>query len=765
MTNEQDPQSSGPPQSGHPYLIYETAAGRTNQEYHALLHAVVEGIPDAVFVKDRQGRYLMINSAGARFLGKSVEEVLGKDDRELFTPETALPSMEDDRRIMATAETKTHERAGTAAGVTRAYLTTIGPYRDQAGHLAGTFGIARDITASKALQAERDRLVDQLRLQIDRLPLAYILLDAGNRVLDWNPAAEKMFGYTKEEMRGRVALNVLVPLPARDQVQEIIRRIQAGDMEAHSVNENRTKDGRTIMCEWFNTPLRDPDGRFAGFISLAQDITERKQADEAIRQMAAIVESSDDAIIGKTLDGIIVSWNRGAERMYGYAAEEVKGRSIFLLAPNNHADELAHILAELRQERGIDHYETVRKTKDGRLIDVSLTISPIRNRDGEITGASTIARDITERRQAEEQIRENEQKFQQLARNIEGYFWLNSPDNSQMYYMSPGYEKITGRSCADLYQRPESWTEIIHPEDRERVLALAGEPLRTEARQLEYRIVRSDGTVRWVRDRAFPVRDSSGQVYRVAGIGEDMTERKQAEDTLKENAARLQALSRRLVEVQEEERRRLARELHDGICQSLTKVAFAFEMGAAALPKMYGAKLAPARALLDEALNQVRELSLDLRPAMLDHLGLLPAIVWLLERFTARTFVQVHFRHEGLDARFAPLTETTAFRLVQEALSNVARHAGVKEVSVRIWVQEGWLNLQIEDEGAGFDPEAVLASTATSGLAGMREQVQLLDGKLTIDAAPGEGTHLLAQLPLELGPWRASHAPFRFPGR
>ena len=160
------------------------------------------------------------------------------------------------------------------------------PVHDRDGKLIRMAGIAEDITESKTLQDERDGLLARLRIQIDRLPLAYILIDANGRVVDWNPAAEKTFGYTKEEALGRVCVDLIVPSPVSDHLREIIRRIWAGDMNAHSVNENQMKDGRIITCQWFNTPLIEADGRFVGVISLAQDITDRKRAEEALFESA-----------------------------------------------------------------------------------------------------------------------------------------------------------------------------------------------------------------------------------------------------------------------------------------------------------------------------------------------------------------------------------------------------------------------------------------------------------------------------------------------
>jgi signal transduction histidine kinase len=212
---------------------------------------------------------------------------------------------------------------------------------------------------------------------------------------------------------------------------------------------------------------------------------------------------------------------------------------------------------------------------------------------------------------------------------------------------------------------------------------------------------------------------------------------------------RLQALSRRLVEVQEAERRHTALELHDEIGQILTGLKFTLEMSARVPADTARASLDEARAQVNELIMRVDDLSLDLRPAMLDDLGLLPALLWHFKRYSSQTDVGVTFRHTGLEGRrFAPEVETAAYRIVQEALTNVARHADASEVMVRAWANHDMLGVQIEDQGGGFDPEAALAAGETTGVAGMRDRAGLLGGKLTIESAPGSGTGLTAEFPL-----------------
>lgn len=263
-----------------------------------------------------------------------------------------------------------------------------------------------------------------------------------------------------------------------------------------------------------------------------------------------------------------------------------------------------------------------------------------------------------------------------------------------------------------------------------------------------------------VLQRHFPEREALTLEEIATQLAAIALERKRTEERLREHAVRLEAFSRRLVEVQEKERRQLARELHDEIGQLLTTLQLALDASAEGTEEAMQVRRDEARALIAETLNRVRELSFDLRPAMLDHLGLAPALRWLVERYTTGTGVRVDFQHTGIESRLSPEVETAAYRIVQEALTNVARHAGVKEAAVRLWVTGSILKVQIEDTGIGFDPEITLTTGRASGLAGMQERLLLLGGSLEIEATLGSGTHLLAAIPLEGHPGSKIEAHF-----
>jgi signal transduction histidine kinase len=204
------------------------------------------------------------------------------------------------------------------------------------------------------------------------------------------------------------------------------------------------------------------------------------------------------------------------------------------------------------------------------------------------------------------------------------------------------------------------------------------------------------------------------------------------------------------MQVQESERRYIARELHDEVGQTLTGLKLSLEMISRLPAEQVKGALGDVQSLVNELMTRVRNLSLDLRPAMLDDLGLLPTLLWHLTHYMNQTKVQVHFKHNGLEGRrFAPEIETAAYRIIQEALTNIARHAGVAEASVSVWAQERALGLQVEDKGVGFTSEIPRGSDKTSGLSGMRERAILSGGRFTLESEAGKGSRLMAEWQLD----------------
>jgi PAS domain S-box-containing protein len=594
---------------------------------------------------------------------------------------------------------------------------------------------------------EGQTLVDQPpgrsdRLPVDRLPLAYILIDADGRVRDWNTAAERLFGYSKAEAIGRVCVDLIVPLPISGQLQEILRRIRSGDMQAHSINENRTKDGRLITCQWHNTPLAESDGRFAGVISLAEDITERIRVERTLEESHAllhsVIEFIPDAIYLKDRESRYLWANSVCARAMNKTVDQVLGHDdTELFAPETARD----FIENDRQVMEVGATKTFHDftTATGVTRSYLTTKAPYRGADGDILGILGNSYDVTERKIAEDELRQQKEILQSIFDHIP--IMIRFVDASgRIQLVNRHWEETLGWSLEEARER-DLWVEFYpDPEARRRSLEFIRE---STGKWCDFKKRVRDGRVLDTRWASISVSDGTR-----IGIGEDVTERKQEERLWESNAARLQTLSRRLVQVQEEERLHLARELHDEIGQLLTGLRFLLKPNENAPNEVAESRFEQARSIVDEILDKVRGLSADLRPAALDHLGLVPALITLFERYSAQTRVSVNFKHHEADRRFAPEVETTAYRIVQEALTNVARHADVDQVTIRVWTTADRLNVLIDDQGRGFDPEAALSNPQTAGLAGMQERVKLLAGQLRIESRPGAGTQVTAELPL-----------------
>jgi PAS domain S-box-containing protein len=237
---------------------------------------------------------------------------------------------------------------------------------------------------------------------VDSSDDAIVSMTLDGIITSWNRGAEKMYGYTAAAAIGQ-HITLIIPSELHKEEDEVLATVRRGERIERIETVRQSKDGQRLKISLTVSPIRDAEGRIVGASKVARDITTRKQAEEERQRLAAIVDSSDDAIVGKTLEGIITSWNRGAENMFGYSAAEAVGQHItFIIPPELHAEE-NNVLASLRRGEKIDHFETVRQTKDGRRLNISLTVSPIRDAAGRIIGASKIARDITARKKQEEE--------------------------------------------------------------------------------------------------------------------------------------------------------------------------------------------------------------------------------------------------------------------------------------------------------------------------------------------------------------------------
>ena len=236
-------------------------------------------------------------------------------------------------------------------------------------------------------------------------------------ILSWNRAAERLFGYTPDEAIGK-HIGLIVPGDRMDEEYGILGRVGKGELVDHFETVRRTRDGRLVDVSLTISPIVDDHGIIVGISKIGRDITATKSAERAAAHLAAIVESSDDAIISKRLDGVITTWNQAAERIFGYTPDEAIGRHVTMLIPHEHMDEETLIIGKIKAGDRVEHFETIRRAKDGTLIAVSLTVSPIRDETGRVVGASKIARDITEQKRIQQLATEAGQRRDEFLANM-----------------------------------------------------------------------------------------------------------------------------------------------------------------------------------------------------------------------------------------------------------------------------------------------------------------------------------------------------------
>lgn len=461
-------------------------------------------------------------------------------------------------------------------------------------------------------------IAEKLRL-LDLSTDAIIVRDAADRITFWNQGASQMYGYTREKALGRVTHELFrtvfpEPLPT---IKETLHR----DGRWFGELRHTRSEGSQIVVASRWVLSRDPQRGLVSVLETNRDITEQKQAEQARFRLAAIVESSEDAIVSKDLNGIITSWNAAAQRIFGFTPEEAIGRPITIIIPPELQSDEKQILKRLRAGQRVDHFETIRQTKHGMKLHVSLTISPVRDAQGRIIGASKIARDISEQK-----------KMEQVLKEVE--------------------------------------------------------------------------------------------------------------------------LSGRLLQLQDEERRRVARDLHDGVGQLLAALSMSAAIVAREKEKLSAdaARCVEGNsALIDQAIAEIRTVSHLLHPPLLDEIGLESALTEYVQGFGERSNIRMTLDLPDNLGRLPREYEMCVFRIVQECLINIHRHAESATAQVRLSRTPQEIQLEVADHGRGIGPEIqekFFAGKSTGvGLRGMRERVRQLGGALKIESN-GSGTSIQVMLPI-----------------
>jgi PAS domain S-box-containing protein len=476
-----------------------------------------------------------------------------------------------------------------------------------------------------------------------------------------------------------------------------------------------------------------------GFIPAHQErgrvMKELKAEGERIH---ALLNNCPTVVLIQDRAGRFVYASEGVRRITGLASHEVLGKTpldVFPVEVGRHLTAIEDgVLASQKSQEIVESLPA----PGGGVQYWQIVKFPVPCAGEQLLGSTWV--EITAQKQAEEELRKEKEILQNILDSSPAMIALND-EAGQWRFINRSCQDILGWSLEEVRKHPDFTAACFpDPELRERARKFLDE---ADGIWADFPVTTRDGRI--IDALCVSVRLFDGTIL---GMACDITERRQAEKTVHDNVELLKRLSSRLMEVQETERHRLALELHDEIGQLLTGLRLLLRLNKDLPPEAYRNRFEQARAVVDDLISRVRGLSFDLRPADLDQLGLLPALLAIFERYTAQTGVLVNFKHQGVEKRFPSQVETVAYRVVQEALTNAARHAGVAGLTVRVWADTDKLNLQIEDRGSGFDADAALKSPHSSGLHGMRERIMTVGGHITIESSPGAGTTITAELPL-----------------
>jgi two-component system CheB/CheR fusion protein len=621
----------------------------------------------------------------------------------------------------------------------------------------------------QSLNEELQTVNQELKIKIDEVShanndmhnlmnsteIGTIFVDRSLRVRLFTPRIRDIFNLIAGDV-GRPLLDITSKLMIDDlagDVQLVLDRLQTIEREV------QTHDGRWHLMRLL--PYRTANDHIEGAVLTFVDVTERKRADDTLRateeRHRIIVEGARDyAIITTDAAGRITSWSPGAEAVFGWTASEAVGQSLdTTFVPEDRESGVPDLERQTAREGGAAPAERWHLRKDGSRVFMEGTMRVLLAATGEVRGFLKIAQDVTERRRTEVALRDSEARLQAIADLVPDLLWSNDANGEAGWYNQRWLE-YTGQTFEQA--RGLGWLSAIHPEDRD----TSRENLLTAIRagvavRQELRIAGATGTYRWFLVQAEPLRNASGEIVRWFGAATDVHEQRVARDVLEERVAertqQLEELSRqrqqlleRLVTATEEERRRIARELHDELGQHIT----ALRVG---LDEPQGPSLPRMQAIVQRLDETVDRLTLELRPPVLDHFGLHGAITTLAEAYAHSSGIRIDVHLPAVDGeRFSDAIETTLYRVAQEALTNVLKHAEATTASIILEREGETLRMIVEDDGRGFDAEGALAGTAARGrfgLIGMRERLALVRGSLAIESEPDSGTTIYVRVPLQ----------------
>lgn len=701
---------------------------------------LVENLPDGIIRLDTEGRHLFVNEVALHSAGLVEMDLLGKTVCDLpvpGNPETLRPLLDELRRAVRSGKQGVMEFTWPNGRVSE--ICHI-PEFDGQGDVVSVLAIARDITERKRAEQQ----LTMLGAAIAKMHEAAYFVDGEARIFYVNDAASRQLGYSRDEFLGMTVMDI-APGWTKDMVANVQQRL--GENEAVTFEaEHRRKDGGIVPVE-INVTHLTHDGKAFG-LAMVRDITERKRAEEALavreREFRTLAENAPDNIARHDQECRFIYVNPQFESSVGKRACSVIGKTPVELNPGN--AEIAAYQARMKVviETGqLAEFEAILADTDDGPRFHNIRLSAERDAAGGIVGVLAIGRDVTQRKQAEREL-------VLLNRALDNAFDATYliDEELRFRYVNEAAARALG------YSREELLSMSLLDVDPNITREMMREMMEQTVAGGSFRAVES--AHRRKNGEIFPVEVGAtafiyeGETLHLTTV-RDISDRKQAERELEESRQQLRQLAARREEVREEERKYIAREVHDELGQILTGLQLDVSMldykFGRTLPELHE-HLKGSLDLVNKSLATARNVASALRPASLD-MGVVAAIEWVVGRFASNTGLdcEVHVCEEARDLMLEESTSLALFRITQESLTNIARHARANRVSVNIGIKGGECQLEIRDNGKGIDMDSI--KEGSFGLVGIRERVHMLGGKLAIQGEPGMGTVIEVRIPVE----------------
>lgn len=721
---------------------------RRAAEHSRFQSSALDAVSDVVIAIDNDQRITYWNAAAARLYGYQSHEVMGKPLSEVNQYRWHQPEDEQAAYDALAANGIWHgenihlKRSGEEICVE----SSVSLLKDEHGNLTGMLAVIRDVTARKLAEGEMRRQKEILEKIFDHIPVLISFWDEEGRLKMVNREWERTLGWTLEEIseQNRDILTEIYP--------DLGRRREALDFMARASGEwgdfkPTLRDGRMIDVAWAHMRLSDGTR-----IGIGQDISERKQAEDRLR---LIIDTIPAMVSSAWPDGSVDYVNQRWLNYTGQPLAEGRGWGWqALIHPDDLARTVNNWLAAMVIEEPIEMESRVRRA-DGEYRWFLHRSMPLRDKTGNIVRWYSTGTDIEDRKRAEDAVRQSESRLVETQRMAHVGSWERDLQ-SEVAFWSDEIYRICGVTPEDFHVSHAAFLEMVHPEDRDRLVEVVEGLLRDHRPVSHYcRIIRPNREVRLMHSHMNVVLDEQGNPVRMFGAAQDVTEQKLAEEQLKISNEKLRALSARLQTVREEESRRIAREIHDDLGGALTGLKMDLSWLGKRLPdsspnsnnEAIRQKLKSMAELIDETIQEVRNLSTELRPSVLDDLGLAAAIEWQAREFQRRTEIRCQITALA-EVALSPEKSIAVFRIFQEALTNAVRHSGATRVEVFMEEQGDNLILKISDNGKGIK-ESDLADRRSLGLLGMHERAVVFGGHVDIIGVEGAGTAVTVSIPRE----------------